>query len=283
MIKIQVKNQFKILVMISCGILMASCNKDKRKVASATSNVKIIEQAFEMPGLNRNRKLRLYLPPDYEKSTKRYPVLYMHDGQNLFDDLTSFVGEWGIDESLNELYKKNEFSIIVVGVDNGAEKRMNELSPWMNSKYGVAEGKQYMEFIVNTVKPYIDNHYRTLTDRNNTAIMGSSMGGLISHYAMFEYPTIFSKAGVFSPSFWFAKEVYPFSDKRKLLDNHRLYYLMGGDEGQDTVENMDVMVASLITQGVNSESILSRTVDGGEHNERFWRSEFTKAVTWLFR
>lgn len=269
--------------MISCGILMASCNKDKRKVASATSNVKIIEQAFEMPGLNRNRKLRLYLPPDYEKSTKRYPVLYMHDGQNLFDDLTSFVGEWGIDESLNELYKKNEFSIIVVGVDNGAEKRMNELSPWMNSKYGVAEGKQYMEFIVNTVKPYIDNHYRTLTDRNNTAIMGSSMGGLISHYAMFEYPTIFSKAGVFSPSFWFAKEVYPFSDKRKLLDNHRLYYLMGGDEGQDTVENMDVMVASLITQGVNSESILSRTVDGGEHNERFWRSEFTKAVTWLFR
>jgi len=101
----------------------------------------------------------------------------MHDGQNLFDNSTSYAGEWGIDETLNKLAKRKVLSLIVVGIDNGLDKRMNELSPWENTSYGRAEGKQYMDFVVNIVKPHTDHKYRTLSDQSNTAIMGSSMGG----------------------------------------------------------------------------------------------------------
>ncbi len=273
----------KNIIVISCCLLLLSCSDDELKVSSATKNVKNIEQAFDMPSLNRKRKLRLYLPPNYENSTERYPVLYMHDGQNLFDDATSFAGEWEVDESLNALYEKKGFSLIVVGIDNGGEKRMNELSPWENSKYGVAEGKQYMDFIVNIVKPYIDKNYRTLADRKNTAIMGSSMGGLISHHAIFEYPQIFSKAGIFSPSFWYSEAVFPFSQIKKLQSDSRLYFLVGSNEGYDMVEGMNKMVLSLKEQGLDQHLVIDRTVKDGEHNEVFWRSEFSDAITWLFK
>lgn len=169
-------------------LLVQGCDTEHDKPSTATKNVIILEKTLTIPKLNRQRRLRIYLPENYQLSKQHYPVLYMHDAQNLFDDKTAYAGEWGIDETLNRLAAENGLSLIVVGIDNGLELRMNELSPWPNQEYGVAEGEQYMDFIVNEVKPFIDKSYRTLTDKNNTAIMGSSMGGLISHYAIFEYP-----------------------------------------------------------------------------------------------
>ncbi|MEP1564795.1 alpha/beta hydrolase, partial [Ekhidna sp.] len=238
----------KLVVFASMLLILAGCEHNQAKTSTATDNVEVLSQEFEMPGLDRLRKIRVYLPPNYSSSEKSFPVLYMHDGQNLFDDKTSYVGEWGVDEALNQLHNQNKLSLIVVGVDNGQAQRMNELSPWQNNKYGVAEGEQYMQFIVEQVKPYIDSHYRTLADQQNTAIMGSSMGGLISHYAILKYRNTFSKAGIFSPSFWYSEQVYKFTEQNAPDEKARLFYLMGGNEGSDSVANMEKMVHQIKRQ-----------------------------------
>jgi len=272
----------KLVVFASMLLILAGCEHNQAKTSTATNNVEVLSQEFEIPRLDRLRKIRVYLPPNYSSSEKSFPVLYMHDGQNLFDDKTSYVGEWGVDEALNQLHNQNKLSLIVVGVDNGQAQRMNELSPWQNNKYGVAEGEQYMQFIVEQVKPYIDSHYRTLADQQNTAIMGSSMGGLISHYAILKYPNTFSKAGIFSPSFWYSEQVYKFTEQNAPDEKARLFYLMGGNEGSDSVANMEKMVHQIKRQGHSADRIFSDVVAGGEHNEQFWRANFERAVMWLY-
>ncbi len=272
----------KLVVFASMLLILAGCEHNQAKTSTATDNVEVLSQEFVMPRLDRLRKIRVYLPPNYSSSEKSFPVLYMHDGQNLFDDKTSYVGEWGVDEALNQLHNQNKLSLIVVGVDNGQAQRMNELSPWQNNKYGVAEGEQYMQFIVERVKPYIDSHYRTLADQQNTAIMGSSMGGLISHYAILKYPNTFSKAGIFSPSFWYSEQVYKFTEQNAPDEKARLFYLMGGNEGSDSVANMEKMVHQIKRQGHSADRVYSDVVAGGEHNEQFWRANFERAVLWLF-
>lgn len=253
------------------------------RTSSATKNVQIIDNPFDMPGLDRTRVVRLYLPNGYEASEKSYPVIYMHDGQNLFDNATSYVGEWGVDEVLNEIAQEGGPEFIVVGIDNGQEKRMNELSPWGNKKYGKAEGEAYMKFVVEVVKPLIDKNYRTKTEVENTAIIGSSMGGLISHYAIYQYPEVFGKAGIYSPSYWYAyNEVFDFTDNNPVPKMHKLDLLVGGKEGLIMVKPMEDMAAKILASGHDSEHIRSKVVADGEHNEKFWRSEFKETILWLF-
>jgi predicted alpha/beta superfamily hydrolase len=119
--------------------------------STAQPNVHVLPTPFVMAGLNRQRTVRVYLPPGYEGSRARYPVLYMHDGQNLFDDATAYAGEWGIDESLNALAKSRGLRLIVVGIDNGGADRIHELNAWDNPEFGPGEGAQYMAFIVETL------------------------------------------------------------------------------------------------------------------------------------
>lgn len=263
-------------------VMLASCAEQAPRVSSAADNVHVLPEAFEMPGLERSRQIRIYLPPGYEQGDRRYPVLYMHDGQNLFDDVTSYAGEWGVDETLNELAGQEGPELIVVGIDNGQERRMNELSPWPNPEFGAAEGREYMTFIVDVVKPFVDRSYRTLPGQEHTAIMGSSMGGLISHYALFEYPQVFSRAGVFSPSYWYSDEVFSSSDVDRLADNSRLYLLIGAKEG-GAAKDLRRMHEQLIDDGLNGERIVAKVVPGGWHHESFWRAHFGEAVEWLFR
>ncbi len=179
--------------------------------STAAPNVQILSTSFAMPQLNRTRRIWLYLPPDYQTGNRRYPVIYMHDGQNLFDNTTSFSGEWGIDETLNQLFPTDS-GAIVVGIDNGGSDRTNEYSPWMNPQYGGGQGDLYARFIVETLKPYIDQNFRTKPEREFTATIGSSMGGLISYYLGLKHQQVFSKIGIFSPSFWFSSGVLTFSD-----------------------------------------------------------------------
>lgn len=153
-----------------------------------------------MPQLDRNRKIWLYLPPDYSTSTKNYPVLYMQDGQNLFDNATSFAGEWQVDETLNSLFAGGDYGAIVVGIENGGGERLNEYSPWNNPSYGGGLGDQYVAFLANTLKPYIDANYRTRPEPQFNALIGSSMGALISTYGATEFPNIFRKVGSLSPA-----------------------------------------------------------------------------------
>ncbi|WP_340680449.1 alpha/beta hydrolase-fold protein [Paraglaciecola sp.] len=267
-----------LLVLIGCS----DANKDSSRASTASSNVSVLPFEFMLDGLDRQRTIRLYLPPDYANSTQSYPVLYMHDGQNVFDDATSYAGEWGVDESLNQLAANSSLRLIVVAIDNGGDYRMKEMSPWENKRFGEAQGQQYMDFIVDVVKPYIDNNYRTEADVKHTAIMGSSMGGLISHYAIHAYPHVFSKAGIFSPSYWYSTQVFDYSKLHKADLKAKLYVMYGDKEGDGMIADTDRMQRQLTVQGHPQANMLFKRVVGAEHNEKLWRSEFTEAIQWLF-
>jgi len=250
--------------------------------STAAANVKIMSTDFYLPQLNRTRRIWLYFPPDYETSGISYPVLYMHDGQNLFDAATAYSGEWEVDETMNNLAKQGKRVPIVVGIDNGSE-RINEYTPWPNSQYGGGDGDKYMRFIVETLKPYIDQHYRTLPDRDNTGIMGSSLGGLISHYGALKYQETYSKAGLFSPSYWFSDNVWTFVHNEGKRQDMRFYQLCGTNEGGgDVVNKMQRMNDSLVSIGFGQDRIFNKIVTGGQHNEKLWREAFGEAYLWLF-
>ena len=259
--------------------------------STASKNVSVISESFLIPQLNRERRIWIYLPPDYKVSNESYPVLYMHDGQNIFDDRTSYSGEWQVDETLDKLYTEKNLKMIVVGIDNGGEKRLNEYSPYDHPKYGIGEGDAYLEFIVKTLKPYIDSEFRTLKDIDNTGIMGSSMGGLISQYAGLKYPDVFGKVGVFSPAFWYAPKINKFAKQSELNKNQKVFFLAGGKEGgnvqfeeiNQTVKDMNTMVDIMKAKGFASENMVSKVVPNGEHNEALWRSEFEEALMFLFK
>lgn len=269
-------------ILLNLSFLLVACSEPP-KVSTAADNVQVLPYQFAMPELDRQRTVRLYLPPNYHHSDKRYPVVYMHDGQNLFDDMTAYAGEWEVDESLNNLAEKEELEVIVVGIDNGGDFRMNELSPWGNKRFGEAQGKQYMDFIVEVVKPYIDTNFRSKADRLHTAIMGSSMGGLISHYAVHAYPDVFSKAGIFSPSYWYSPDVFSFTQTKKAQLDARLYVMYGGKEGDGMIADTNKMQRQLRQQGHPRQNTQFKRVPNGEHNEQLWRTEFPEAIQWLFQ
>lgn len=156
--------------------------------------------------LGNERALLVYLPPSYHHTQRRYPVIYMQDGQNLFDNATSYAGEWGVDETMEYLGNSEGLEAIVVGIPNAGIQRIDEYSPFRDSRLGGGRGDDYLRFIIESIKPQIDSEFRTLPGRRHTGILGSSMGGLISLYAFFEYPSVFGYAGVMSPSLWFAEE-----------------------------------------------------------------------------
>lgn len=266
-------------------LMLGSCSEPEQqnKVSTATVEVTVLDKAFVMPGLNRSRQVRLYLPPLYGTSDKNYPVLYMHDGQNVFDNATAYAGEWGVDETLNELAATGQLELIVVAIDNGGEQRMTELNPVDHAEFGKAEGKAYIEFIANTVKPYIDQHYRTLADVEHTGIMGSSMGGLISHYAILQFPQVFGKAGIFSPSYWATGQQVRWFEHQSAAQDARLYFYMGAKEGDSMVSDMERVYQATLSQGHPTALTQYHLMADADHNEIAWRNEFKTAVLWLFK
>ncbi|MEI6747903.1 MAG: alpha/beta hydrolase-fold protein [Bacteroidales bacterium] len=250
--------------------------------STAATNVIVMSTDFFIPQLNRNRRIWLYFPPDYETSGLNYPVLYMHDGQNLFDAFTSFAGEWEVDETLNSLATQGYQVPMVVGIDNGGTDRIGEYTPWLNSQYGGGDGEKYMQFIVETLKPYIDEHYRTLPGRGNTALMGSSLGGLISHYGSLAYQDVFSKTGLFSPSYWFSDSIWAFTRQTGKQENMKFYQLCGSLEGSEMTNGMQRMNDSLKSIGFPQNDIFNKVIAGGQHNEQLWRETFGEAYLWLF-
>jgi metallo-beta-lactamase class B len=193
-----------------------------------------------MPTLNRYRRIWLYLPVDYgTATTRRYPVIYMHDGQNLFNAATSFAGEWEVDECLMRLHGLGDAGAIVVGIDNGGSQRIDEYSPWVHPQYVGGQGDAYLQFIVQTLKPYIDARYRTDSTRNGTWIWGSSMGGLISQYGAVKYQKVFSRVGVFSPSLWFDSRIMQQPALEGYRQGMRFYLLAGALESNSMVPQLN--------------------------------------------
>ena len=252
--------------------------------SSAAANVLILNTQFWMPELNRSRRIWLYLPPDYATSNKHYPVIYMKDGQNLFDAATSFSGEWQVDETLNALFANDDYGAIVVGIDNGGAERLNEYSPWNNPQYGGGQGALYMNFVAETLKPFIDANYRTLPQSETTALFGSSMGALISTYGAVEYADFFKKVGSFSPAYWFSlSELNSYvSNSTVDFNNHRMYFLAGQNESSTMVPNLDAIRNLLISKGLNQTNAFRKIDANGTHSESYWRLEFGAAYEWLF-
>lgn len=207
----------------------------------------------------------------------------MHDGQNLFDNATSYIGEWGVDETLNSIFEKTGKGFIVVGISNGGEARIAEYTPWSNEKYGGGKGAHYIDFIVKELKPYIDVTFRTKKKAKDTGIIGSSLGGLISYYGGLKHPELFGKIGALSTSFWFADEVNEFTVKHASHKSTRMFMLVGGKEGEDMVEGQENSEKLLLENGFKSKNLKTKLVPDGTHSEGFWKAEFEEVVTWLFK
>ncbi len=251
--------------------------------STAASNVQILSPSFFMPQLNRNRRIWLYLPPDYFTSTKHYPVLYMKDGQNLFDNQTSFSGEWQVDETLNTLFNQGDYGAIVVGIDNGGSERLNEYSPWVNPQYGGGQGDAYMTFVAETLKPYIDENFRTRPEPEMNALIGSSMGALITTYGACEYPNAFRKIGSFSPAYWFAlTPLTNYISSVPNLNQHRVYFVAGQNESSTMVPNITTIRTTMQNNGLTTNNTFTKIDANGTHSESYWRNEFGAAYQWLF-
>lgn len=266
--------------------------RDQYPASTAPEHLIVLEN-FVLPELNRTRTIRIYLPKDYAESKQQYPVWYMHDGQDLFDEAISEgrLGpvEWGIDETIQALGDH----YIIVGIDHDYEKnrRENEYSFLPTQKTPIAEGKKYLEFIVNTLKPYVDAKYRTLNKPEYTGIAGGSLGGLISLYAGLTYPEIFGKVGVFSPSIW--------QDDQNLstyiatltathinqLKQQRYFFYAGGREnrkiGSGNVVRMDEDVLTFLKQ-VDTTLPLDYQIKidpMGKHGAWYWQQAFAWMIT----
>jgi predicted alpha/beta superfamily hydrolase len=250
---------------------------------TATGLTRIVDMDFFIPELNRYRRIWVYLPGDYFSTNKRFPTLYMHDGQNLMDASRSAFGEWRCDETMQNLEQKDSTDgVIIVGVDNGEGNRINEYSPWRNSLYGGGQGDEYMDFIVTTLKPWIDSRFRTLPDRNNTGLMGSSMGGLISWYGGLTYQEVFSKVGVFSPSFWFSPQVDLYASSTNKEFPTRFYFTAGGQEGASVNNDIVEVRNAMSANGFTEDELKYVLVPNGSHTESFWASQFDDAILWLY-
>lgn len=255
---------------------------------TVTGNVRVCKNVYS-PQLGNKRDILVYLPPSYEKSDRHYPVLYMHDGQNIFDDATSYVGEWQVDESMEKLAQEG-LEVIVVGVPNAGVERLNEYSPFKDPQHGGGKGDAYLEFLTQTLKPMIDAEFRTLPDRDNTGVMGSSMGGFISMCAYYRCPQVFGKAGVVSPSFWFGSSViYEFVAKAPKLRG-KLYMDVGFEEitlshvsSRRYLQGVRRMHKILLEKGwKEGQNYLYVEDPIGVHNEAHWARRFPDMMRFLF-
>jgi len=245
---------------------------------SAGKQVHIMDTAFYMPQLNRYRRIWVYLPDGYTASQKHYPVLYMQDGQNIFDAATSAFGEWGVDECLDSLIRLGRPASIVVGIDNGPQ-RLNEYNPYEFQNFGKGEADQYLAFITETLKPFIDKQYRTLSGKENTLIAGSSMGALLAYYAMLKKPDIFGKAGIYSPTFWAAPGIRSLTDSLAAKNNGKFFFYMGEREGASYINELQEIQELL---GERSAAQIYSVIDAkGKHNEKAWRKWFPEFYCWI--
>jgi len=236
---------------------------------------------FWSPQLGNSRDIYVHLPPDYDEGDARYPVIYMHDGQNLFDEAMSYAGEWHVDETMERLGRAGRPAIIV-GIPNMAERRLDEYGPFEDGAGNGGHGDAYLSFIADTLKPYVDRAFRTRPDREHTGIMGSSMGGLISLYAFFRRPDVFGFVGAMSPSFWFAGGAIFKVVQEADAPRGRIYLDTGLAESERTIGPTRRMRALLVEKGYQPGRRL-RYVEakGARHNEAAWAERLPAALRFL--
>ncbi|MBM7112464.1 alpha/beta hydrolase [Archangium primigenium] len=238
------------------------------------------------------RRLIVWLPPGYDTpgDTRRYPVLYMHDGQNLMDALTAFARvEWNVDETAEALVRAGRVEpVIIVGIYNTGMDRLPEYTHTATEKYPDAgRADLYGDFLVNELKPFIDRAYRTRPEGACTGLAGSSLGGLVSLYLGMKYPDTFTRLGVISPSVWW--------DERDILGRVaalsgplplRIWVDMGTQEGDheeaETVEDAARLHQALLEKGWPEDDVRYTVYEGAEHTEAAWSARFAEVLEYLY-
>lgn len=244
-------------------------------------DIQIISSRFNLPQLRRRRRISVLLPWDYDKTNKRYPVLYLQDGQNLFENDAPF-GTWGVDKQLAALAQRGKGDFIVVAIDHGGKERIKEYSPYDSQKWGEGLGRDYASFLTETLKPFIDSNFRTQPRREHTGIGGSSMGGLISIYAGILFPDVYSKFMIFSPSLWVTPKVYSEPFRFSAFPSTKIYLYAGGQEGAGMLANARRFKETMEKRSHDRVQLRLEIDPEGRHNEARWGLEFPKAAEWLF-
>jgi predicted alpha/beta superfamily hydrolase len=242
------------------------------------------KESFEVwsPQLRNRRYVDVYLPDSYQAGRRRYPVVYLQDGQNLSDPAIAFAGQtWHLHEGLAWLGERG-IEPIVVGIHN-TMGRLAEYSPFADPKHGGGDGDRYARFLLDTIKPRIDASYRTRRDRDATVIAGSSMGGLISLFMYFRRPSPFGRAAVISPSIWFGeKQILDFVDAARPT-NGRIYLDVGTAEGAETLRNTRALNRLLRRQGYRKDRLRYIEAQGHQHREADWAWRLPQALEFLLR
>ncbi len=249
---------------------------------SATSELLTLPEVAS-PQLGNTRPIYLYLPPSYAaEPTRRYPVVYLHDGQNLFDDALAFAGAWGVQHALDRLSGEG-IEAIAVGIAHTGPGRMDEASPYAHRRpRSRGLGERYLDFLVETVKPTVDAGFRTRPERESTALVGSSMGGLISLYGFFARPAAFGLVGAISPALWFAnRAIFPTVAAAPPIPG-RIYLDIGTAEGTRVVADARAMRDQLVRKGYHAGRDL-RYVEafGATHSEAAWSLRLPEMFRYL--
>jgi len=271
----------------------ADVSADRPATSTLTGTIRF-HHPFRSPQLDNERSIAVYLPPGYdEEPDVRYPVVYLHDGNNVFDAQTSFAGvEWRADETAEELIRAGRLpKLILVGIYNTPE-RIGEYTPFADGARGGGRGEQYLAFIVETLKPFIDKTYRTRPEREHTGIVGASLGGLIALYAPYRFPDVFGQAAAMSPTLmWADAAILRYVAQHPPAKKPRLWIDMdtSSDANSETAtaspyvaagrELVRTLKAAGVREGVDFHY---EEIPGGRHHETDWARRFDRVLVFLF-
>ncbi|MBC5841907.1 carbohydrate esterase [Flavobacterium sp. F-380] len=240
----------------------------------------LISDEFEIPQLNKTRKIWALLPHDYDSSSESYPVMYLQDAQNLFNEKAEY-GNWEIDKKLAVMSEYKIGKIIIIAIEHAKEDRIKEYNVG-TTLLGKGQGKKYIKFLTETLKPFVDSNFRTKKEREFTGIGGSSMGALVSIFSGIRYPEIFGRLMIFSPSLWVGPKLKIKSHEE--AQDTKIYLYAGGDESETMIDQVQKFKNQMIEDRfVANRMKINLSINKlGKHTETFWSDEFPKAIEWLF-
>lgn len=248
----------------------------------------IKHEQFPSRFLRNQRDLIVYLPPGYDEQPQRqFPVLYLHDGQNLFDGTTAFIPgmDWHVGQTADRCISNGSVEpLIIIGIYNAGKQRLQEYTPTRMPKLGGGRASRYARFLIEEVRPFLERNYRVLGDMGNTGIGGSSLGGLVSLFLGLRMPHIFGKIAALSPSVWWNQRVIlRFADAAPADPRPRIWLDIGTREGPRIVEDVERFRDLLLRKGWRWEQDLHyERVIGAEHNEAAWAKRVGPFLQFLF-
>lgn len=264
------------------------CIRAPREGRTLTGDIRLLP-AFRSDVLDNDRDVLVYLPPGYDdEPARRYPVLYLHDGQNVFDTSTSFAGvEWGVDETAERLVRDGRVEpLVIVAINHAGVLRADEFAPTHDPhRHAGGHASRYARFVVDELKPYIDLTFRTRPEPASTALGGSSLGGLVTLHIGLEHPAVFGALAVMSPSIWW--------DRREVLSRvaalqerlpWRVWLDVGTAEGRDTVRNCRTLKGLLQKKGwrATAGDLHYLEAHDAPHSESAWAERVAPLLEFLF-